>query len=63
MQVMDVVLGALQKDHNCLEVQYQEFEDQKRLEQELDKVKKSLEFTKGQLACTEKANLGLYKQI
>jgi hypothetical protein len=33
------------------------------LEEELDKAKKSLESTKGKLAHTEKANLGLYKQI
>ncbi len=61
---MGVALNALQKDQNQLEVQYQkESEDRKKLEQELDNVKKNLESTKGQLAHTEKVNLVLYKRI
>ncbi len=64
LKVMGIAFDALQKDHSQLEVQCQkDSKDQKKLEQALDKVEKSLESTKDQLICIEKANLGLYNQI
>ncbi len=64
MKEVGVVLDALQKHRNRLKVQFwKESKDWKKFEQALDKAKKTLKSTKGQLACTEQANIGLYKQI